>query len=103
MENVFSEKGSFGLAYSSPMQTTHGSARLTLPTSQNLQTGAIGFESTDLSFRNGDQEKVLEAYYRFAISAESDIFAHAYYTRNPLSEPGADMDRALYVGWKHRF
>ncbi len=103
IDDLFTPKGSFGFSYSSPLQTTDGSATLTLPVSQDYNTGAIGFESTDLSFSDGDQEKVFEAYYNYDISHKSSIFTHFSYTENPLSNLDASSDRTIFFGVKHRF
>lgn len=100
VNNAFSPRGSFGISYSSPMQTTSGNARLTLPTSQNRFTGEIGYESSTVSFNDADQEQIIEAYYGFALSPKSDLFAHFSYTKNPVSEPYLDHDQTFYVGWK---
>jgi len=103
VDNALSHRGSFGLSYSSPMQTTDGSARLTLPTSQNRLTGAIGFESSNISFQGADQEKIIEAYYGWELSRQSDIFAHFSHTRNPVSNPDMENDNTFYIGWKRAF
>ncbi len=103
VNRAFSPRGNFGLSYSSPMQATSGSARLTLPTSQDRNTGAIRFERSSLSFEDGDQEKIVEAYYGYRINPKSDVFAHYSYTKNPVSEPDLDQDNTFYVGWKRRF
>ena len=103
VDNALSPRGSFGFSYSSPMQTTSGSARLTLPTSQNRYTGAIGFESSSVSFEDADQEKIIEAYYGFELNKRSDLFAHFSYTKNPVSEPDLDKDHAIYLGWRRAF
>ncbi len=103
VSNVFSPRGNFGLSYSSPMQTTSGSATLTLPTSQNRKTGAIGFERSNLSFDGADQEKIFEAYYGYRLSQKSDLFAHYSYTKNPVSEPDLGHDNTFYIGWRQSF
>ena len=103
VNKAFSPRGSFGLSYSSPLQTTSGSARLTLPTSQDRNTGAIGFESSRVSFEGADQEKIVEAYYGYQLNSKSDIFAHYSYTKNPVSEPDMDHDNTFYIGWKREF
>ncbi|MGI9318247.1 MAG: S8 family serine peptidase [bacterium] len=103
IDNALSPRGSFGLSYSSPMQTTSGSARLTLPTSQNRYTGAIGYETSDVSFEDSDQEKILEAYYGFELTNSSDVFAHFSYTKNPVSEPDMNQNHTVYVGWRKAF
>lgn len=103
VDNALSPRGSFGLAYSSPMQTTSGSARLTLPTSQDRFTGAIGFESSTVSFADADREKIVEAYYGYELSSKSDVFAHFSYTRNPVSDTSLDSDGTFYLGWRQQF
>ncbi len=103
VNNALSSRGSFGISYSSPLQTTSGSARLTLPTSQNPITGTIGFESSQLSFEGADRENVVEAYYNFAVTKKSDVFAHISYTNNPSSDIDLDRDRTFYLGWKRSF
>lgn len=103
VDNLFTPKGSFGFSYSSPLQTTNGSATLTLPVSQNSATGAIGFESSNLSFDDADKEKVFEAYYNYELNHYSSVFTHLSYTENPLSNLNASSDRTVYVGWKRRF
>ncbi len=103
MDNLFTSKGSMGLSYSSPLQTTGGSATLTLPVSQDTRTGTIGFESTGLSFENGDQEKIFEAYYNYEVNRNNNIFTHFSYTKNPTSEPEANLEKAVFFGWKRNF
>lgn len=103
IDDLFTPKGRFGISYSSPLQTVDGSATLTLPVSQDYYTGEIGFDSTDMSFRNGDQEKVFEAYYNYDISHRSSVFTHFSYTENPLSNLDAAKDRTIFFGFKHRF
>ncbi len=103
IDSAFSPKGSFGLSYSSPMQTTSGSARLTLPTSQNPITGQIGFDQSKLSFDDADQEKVVEAYYGYKLTSSSDLFAHLSYTNNPSTDADLNRDRTFYIGWKRAF
>ena len=103
MDNVFTNKGSMGLSYSSPLQTIGGSATLTLPVSQDRGTGAIGFESTGLSFEHGDQEKIFEAYYNYEVNRNNNLFTHLSYTKNPASQPDADQEKAVFFGWKRNF
>ncbi len=103
VDDLFSPKGSFGLSYSSPLQTTNGSATLTLPVSQDWSTGEIGFDSSDISFSNAEREQVIEAYYDYALNHNTSVFTHMSYTRNPLDNLDASHDRTIYVGWKHRF
>ena len=101
VDDLFSPKGSFGLSYSSPMQTTSGSATLTLPVSQNQRTGAIGFESSNLSFETGDREQVIEAYYNYDVNRKNSIFTHFSHTRNPLTNLDASSNNIVFVGWRH--
>ena len=103
IDNLFTPKGTFGFSYSSPLQTTSGSATLTLPVSQNATTGAIGFESSNLSFSDAEKEKVFEAYYNYQLNHYSSVFTHLSYTQNPLNNLSASSDRTVYVGWKRRF
>jgi hypothetical protein len=103
VESVFSSRDSIGLAWSSPMQTTGGSARLTLPVSQNPTTGEIGFESSTLSFEGASQENIFEAYYAYDLGARGDVFAHVSYTSNPVVDTELSRDRTIYLGWKHDF
>ena len=103
MSDVFNEKGSIGVAISSPMQTTKGSARLTLPVSQNAQTGEVSFEDSDLSFDNGDKEKIFEAYYNYSLNQKNNVFTHLSFTKNPASQPDMSEDKAIFVGWKRSF
>lgn len=103
VDNFLSSRGSAGVAWSSPMQATDGSVRLTLPTSQNRFTGDIGFESTTLSFEGADREKILEAYYSHDLGRKGDVFAHFSYTQNPVSEPDLASDHTFYLGWKRDF
>ncbi len=103
VDSVFSPRDSFGIAWSSPMQTTGGSARLTLPVSQNRYTGDIGFERTTLSFEGADREKIVETYYSYNIGSRGDIFAHFSYTENPVTDPELSRDRTLYLGWRREF
>ncbi len=103
MDNVFTNKDSMGLSYSSPLQTIGGSATLTLPVSQDRGTGAIGFESTGLSFEHGDQEKIFEAYYNYEVNRNNNLFTHLSYTKNPASQPDADQEKAVFFGWKRNF
>lgn len=103
VDNLFSDKGNFGISYSSPLQTTDGSATLTLPVSQNRNTGAIGFESSSLSFNDGDKEKIIEAYYNYKLGGKNNVFAHISYAKNPVSNLDVSRDRTFYVGWKRQF
>ena len=103
VNKAFSPKGSFGISYSSPLQATSGSARLTLPTSQNRLTGDIGFESSALSFEGADAEKIIEAYYGYQLNAKTDLFAHFSYTKNPVSDSDLSSDNTVYIGWKRQF
>ena len=103
VDNMFSPKGRFGMAYSSPIQTIGGSATLTLPVSQNSQTGNIGFESSNISYEDGDNEKVFEAYYDYRINRNSSVFTHLSYTKNPLSNIESVRDRTIFIGYKHKF
>ena len=103
VDQLFSPKGSFGFSYSSPLQTTDGSATLTLPVSQDWNTGAIGFDSSDISFSGAKREQVVEAYYDYAIGHKSSVFTHLSYAKNPLDNLDASSDRTVYIGWKHRF
>jgi hypothetical protein len=103
VDNLFSPNGSFGFSYSSPLQTTDGSATMTLPVSQDMSTGAIGYESTNLSFHDADKEKILEAYYNYQLSPRSNVFTHLSYTQNPVSNLSSSQESTVFVGWKHRF
>ena len=103
VDNLFSSKGSFGLSYSSPLQTTDGSATLSLPVGQNRNTGEIRFESSNLNFDTVDSENILEAYYNFQLNRKSNVFAQMSYTKNPVSNLNASRDRTFFVGWKRSF
>jgi len=101
VNRLFSGRDSFGIAFSSPMQTTDGSARLTIPVSQDA-TGAIGFSSTNLSFRNPDRENIFETYYNYRLNSKNDLFAHFSYTQNPVDEYRESHGQSFYFGWKHQ-
>ena len=103
VSEVLSRHDSVGLAWSSPMQTTDGSARLTLPVSQNRNTGEIGYESSTLSFDGANQENIFEAYYAYNLGARGDVFAHFSYTTNPVVDPDLERDRTFYLGWRRDF
>ncbi len=103
IDELISKNGSFGISYSSPLQTIDGSATLTLPVSQDYNTGEIGFESSNLSFRDGDKEKIIEAYYNYRLGNNNNVFAQMSYTKNPVSNLDLARDRTFYVGWKHQF
>ena len=103
VDNFISERGSFGISYSSPIQTISGSSTLTLPVSQNRENGDIGFESSNISFADGDQEKVIEAYYDFQLNPRNRLFTHLSYTKNPLSDLDQSRERTIYFGWKYNF
>ncbi len=100
---LFSDRGSFGVSYSSPLQTTSGSATLTVPVSQDYNTGAISFDSSGVDFDTTNREKVFEMYYNYRLSPRSSVFTHLSYTGNPVSNLDAGRDRTVFVGWKRSF
>ena len=100
---VFSDRDSFGVSYSSPLQTTSGSATLTVPVSQDYNTGAISFDSSGVDFDTANREKVLEMYYNYRLNRRSSVFTHLSYTGNPTSNLDASRDRTVFVGWKRSF
>ena len=102
-DRAFSDRGSLGLSFSSPLQTTDGSATLTIPVSQDRNTGDIAFDSSSLSFDGAVREKVFEAYYNYDIDGKSSVFTHFSYTQNPLSNLDERKERTVFVGWRRRF
>jgi len=56
-----------------------------------------------LSFEGADRENVVEAYYNFAVTKKSDVFAHISYTNNPSTDIDLNRDRTFYLGWKRSF
>ena len=99
-DRVFSDRGSFGVSYSRPLQSSSGSAVLTVPVSQDRSTGAVSFDASGVDFDSASRERVIETYYNYKLRPRSSLFIHFSHTANPRSNLAADRERTVFVGWR---
>ncbi len=99
-QDLLSRGDAFGLAFSQPLRTISGDARVSVPY-WNGQSGGVDFRARRTSLVPDGRENSLELFYRKPLGARLRLISYLIYREQPLhiAQSGSTFSMASALSW----
>ncbi len=102
IDTPFTRRDQVGFAFSQPLRVTQGHVNLEVPYARDFE-GNIYKNSEIVDLAPDGRERTFEAYYKFNLHKDTDVFTYLMHQQQPAHDNTADDAATVFMTLRHRF